>query len=185
MVQAASYDTKPLALGDRGQECPAISEDDIITARLLPIGPAGGNAAPSPDHLNAPPPRTTRAVGHVGEIDIADLSAGDQILIETTHSLYVFTVDDPEMPCGRLLGGILGDRLVYAYLLVSWAEGSDSKLAHKSIRAGEKLIFVIESGEGIQRVTTSMVKSLLHGKQAQAAAPMSSELKATLEQFSS
>lgn len=159
---------------DREQNLPLIPEDEKITVRISPFRPKEGgstaravrpfslhNSALRLERVDA---RQTARPEAVSEIDLGSLEAADQIVIETAHSLYTFTVTDPLAPSGRLAGGILGDQTVDAYLLSSHADNGASELAHKRLKAGLRSIFVIEAEKGPQKLTTSAVKSLLHRK---------------------
>jgi hypothetical protein len=102
----------------------------------------------------------------VSEICLGCLNAGDQVLIETAHSSYSFTVIDPRVPSGGLTGGLLGDRAVPAALISLWGDGSDSSLHRRRISAGSRLVFYIESRSSLRTLTTSAVRSLLHRRKA-------------------
>jgi len=117
-------------------------------------------------------------------MDLNSLSESDQVLIMTARNTYIFTVTDPTGPSGSLKGGILGDRLVEAYLLPTQVEIDTARLAHKSVNAGARITFVIGSDKGLQRMTTSPVKSLLHRKRAAAATPVNDRPRVTLDLFS-
>jgi hypothetical protein len=184
MINAASHYPKTLRLCSRGQNSSVISEDEKITNRLLPARAKDCDSTdreePSLTLYNAAPPSEPP----VSEIGPGSLRAADQILIETEQSVYVFTVKDANALSGRLAGGCLGNRPIDAYLLPTWVESGDSSIHRKSIKAGVKFIFVIEAGIGLQRLTTSTVKALLHRKKGGAARPLNSKRRVTLEQVS-
>lgn len=184
MINAASHYPKTLRLCSRGQNSSVISEDEKITNRLLPA------RAKDCDSTDKEEPGLTlynaaqMTEPLVSEIELSSLRKTDQILIETAQSVYVFTVKDPSALSGRLAGGCLGNRPVDTYLLPTWVESGDSSKHRKSIKAGVKFIFVIEAGIGLQRLTTSPVKALVHRKKGGAARPLNSKRRVTLEQVS-
>src|SRR5262245_24858674 len=114
-------------VSNQEQNPSVIPEDQKVTVRLLPIHPTDDHSdehagqlsdlymlpsqsvyrdvQPSPMHLSDEP---------VSKIDLIQLSVNDQILIETKHSFYSFTISDPKNLSGKLIGGLLGNRLVDA-----------------------------------------------------------------------
>jgi hypothetical protein len=163
MTNAATQYPQALTECDHGQHPSVISEDDKITLRLSPLCLRDCD-------LTA--------------MDLDSLSASDQILIMTARNTYIFTVTDPTGPSGSLKGGILGNQLVEAYLLPTRVEAGASRLARKSLSAGARLTFIIGSDKGLQKMTTSPVKSLLHRKRAAVAAPLINRPRVTLDLFS-
>ena len=155
-----------------------VFEDDKITLRLSPVRPAENQVTDSEDQtrtLYGPPPRIEgfngiqprrgHADGSVNEINLDNLSAADQILIETAHSVYSFTITDPALPSGKLIGGVLGNRQVKASLVPSQLRGGSSRFARRSLRTGSRLMFLIEQGNNLRRLTTSTVTKLLYRKE--------------------
>ncbi len=194
MIQAASDYPQASTVCSQQQHDSAITNDSVIsedertTIRLSPVRRKDAdaiakesfyNSAQMLDRLDA-----EQSEESVSEIALASLGAADQMLIHTKQSLYVFTIIDPESISGRLRGGILGDQKVDAFLLPSWVESRDSKITHKSIKAGVKFTFILEEGKGLQRLTTSTVKSLIHRKKARPATLLKRMPGVTLEQVS-
>ncbi|HST21101.1 MAG TPA: hypothetical protein VLR90_08290 [Blastocatellia bacterium] len=155
----------------------AVSEDDKITLRLSPVRSPENQATDSQDHIRTlygPPPRIegfnviqslrSNAEAAVNEINLDKLVAADQILIETTHSVYSFTITDPGIPSGKLIGGVLGNRQVKASLVPSQLHDS-SRFARRSLRIGSRLMFLIEHENYLRRLTTSTVTKILYRKE--------------------
>jgi hypothetical protein len=196
MIHPESHHPRTSAICNGAQNSPVMSEDDKITRRL-PAGysedtePAQRGARISDPYDSAARISYTdaRQSGrseqgrYVCEIDLNTLSAFDQILIETAQNAYIFTVTDPTGPAGSLAGGIMGSCPVGAYMLPSYLEIGASEMAHKILRAGAKAAFMIEAAQGLRRLTTSTVISLLHRKSEGAAAPISCRRRVTLEEF--
>lgn len=156
----------------------ATGEDDKITLRLSPVRPVENQMIGSEDKtrtLYGPPPRiegfsarqprTDNADGSVVEINLDNIGASDQILIETAHSVYSFTITDPAVPSGKLIGGILGNRQANASLIPSQLRSGNSRFARRSIRTGSRLMFLLEHGNNLRRLTTSTVARLLYRKE--------------------
>lgn len=91
----------------------------------------------------------------IPEIELDQLSAGDQIVIFTTHSDYIFLVSDPAKHLGMVIGGVFGNYAVEAYLRVLPVAG-DCRL-----RAGSRAVFYVGSSVGCRRVTTSIITNLV------------------------
>ena len=192
IIQVASHYPQALTLSSRDNSSvisSVISEDERPTTRLSSARAKGTgptereilyNTASRPDYASAEQPEATV----VSELDIDSLREADQLLIETARSHYVFTVVDTKELWGRLAGGMLGNRVVEAYLLPSRVESDASQVTSKSIKAGMKFIFVIEASKGLQRLTTSSVKSLRHRKKSGATTPLKRKQRVTLEQVS-
>ena len=146
----------------------SISEDEKATLQLAPIRkteayqsyrgerePSSGEVATMPlPELGMP----------VAEIDLDDLRADDQLLIETGHSVYSFTITDPVAPSGKLLGGILGNRLIEAWLLPPHRDTRGLRIFHRRLQAGTKVSFLMEWEKGLRTLTTSTVTRLVHRK---------------------
>lgn len=175
IIHPASYYRQVFSQGDKS---PSNSEDDKITMRLSPFRPDGEQVTESQDQvrtLYGPPPRIDgfnviqsrrgNAGGSVNEIDLDKLVAADQILIETSHSVYNFTITDPGLPSGKLIGGVLGNRQVKASIMPSQLRGSNSRFARRSLRTGSKLMFLIEHEGALRRLTTSTITKLLYRKE--------------------
>lgn len=152
IIRNAFYYPQALAVSNQGHN-PSIPEDEKVTLRLRPARP------------EALRPQKSEADWPVSEIDLDSLSASDEILIETARSVYCFTVTDPTVPSGKLIGGILGNRQVSASLVLLRSGGA-KRHARGSIRTGSKLIFLIERGHNLRRLTTSTVTGLQRKKEA-------------------
>ena len=156
----------------------AVSEDDKITLRLSPVRSAENQATENQDHIRTlygPPPRIEGfnviqsrrgdAEAAVNEINLDKLAAADQILIETAHSVYSFTITDPGIPSGKLIGGVLGNRQVKASLVPLQLYSNSSRFARRSLTAGSRLMFLIEHENYLRRLTTSTVTKILYRKE--------------------
>ncbi len=152
---------------------PAVSEDDKITLRLSSARAAGNQATES--EVQTRPlycsPSGSDGTGHgripdepVIEINLDGLSQSDQILIETAHSIYSFTITDTSLPAGKLIGGVLGNRQVNASLVPSQLRSGRSRYDRRSLRTGSRLMFLIEHGNNLRRLTTSTVTKLRYRK---------------------
>ena len=170
VIHPASYHRQVFA----GYNASAISEDDKITLRLSSARAAGNQLTDSEDQtrpLCCLPSRSDDSgqrgnlVGSVNEINLDGLGKSDQILIETAHSVYSFTITDPAVPAGKLIGGVLGNRQVNASLVPSQLRGGSSRFARRSLRTGSRLMFLIEYGNNLRRLTTSPVTKLLYRKE--------------------
>jgi hypothetical protein len=147
-----------------------IPEAEKITLKLSPVSAAP--AAPDPpDQATADLPSQAacseisqtsehRTIEPGSEIHFDDLSPGDRILIETNNSFYSFTINEPKILAGRLIGGVLGNRLVNAALLPSWF--AMPNLAPQSFKVGSRLVFMVEWGNNLRQLTTSVIIRLLH-----------------------
>jgi hypothetical protein len=94
-------------------------------------------------------------------VNIDSVAQFDQLIIETEKSTYIFTVGDPTMHWGRLTGGVLGNRLLAAYLVPS-EEELDSSTKESLIAVGNKVRFMLESECRIKWLVTSNVTRLVH-----------------------
>lgn len=100
----------------------------------------------------------------INEIALARLITGDQLLIETEHSIYLFTLIDPGNETGNLMGGLLGNYTTKACLL-SLSTDSDVPLRNsKGLRTGARARFLIDSDSGTRCLLTSTITKLVHRK---------------------
>jgi hypothetical protein len=150
---------------------PAISEDDKITLRLSSARAAGNQTTESEDQTRPLYCSPSHSDGSgrdrildepVIEINLDSLSQSDQILIETAHSVYSFTITDTSLPAGKLIGGVLGNRQVNASLVPSQLRSGSSRYVRRSLRTGSRLMFLIEYGNNLRRLTTSPITKLLY-----------------------
>jgi hypothetical protein len=160
----------------------AIQEDERITESLLsPIFKEGGSL-PTVDQTRslqqwACPECDRHLIGlethsvndQLIHVDINSVAKSDQLLIETEQSTYVFIVSDPTMRWGKLTGGILGNRLLPAYLLPAERE-LEASTNEFLISVGEKVRFVFESGNHIERLVTSSVTRVVRIREQKAVA---------------
>lgn len=178
IIHPASYYRQVFTVNSQGYNSPATSEDDEVTMRLSPARPASDQGGESEDQIRTlygPPPRIEGfdvaqpqrgyADGSVNEINLDKVGAADQILIETSHSVYSFTITDPGLPSGKLLGGVLGNRQVKASIVPSQLRGGNSRFARRSLRSGTRLVFLIEQEGTLRRLTTSIITKLLYRKE--------------------
>lgn len=130
------------------------------TEQLYAIGDMSSNSVckeilQSPEHKN---------IESESEIQLADLNETDQILIETANSFYNFTITEPKLLAGKLIGGALGNRLLNAALIPAGFAGCSSNYAPDSFKVGSRLMFLVECGDNLRQLTTSVITRLLHRK---------------------
>lgn len=183
-LYAAPRYPQTLKLCSQTQDSSLTGEDQKATARLSHRRAEGYDSAERGDlslSLSGSAPMADNAVS---EIELNSLRKADQILIETARSVYVFTIKDPKALSGNLIGGMLGNRLVDAYLLPAWVEVCGSRADQKSVKVGEKFTFIIEAAVGPKRLTTSTARALVHRKKSGAAHALNRRRRVTLEQVS-
>jgi hypothetical protein len=139
----------PVSAASSAPDQPACATDD------LPSHFADSDLSRTPEH---------RVIEPGNEIHFDDLSPGDCILIETNNSFYSFTISEPKILAGRLIGGVLGNRLENAALLPSWFAKPTPNLAPQSFKVGSRLVFMVEWGDNLRQLTTSVIIRLLHRK---------------------
>lgn len=179
IIHPTDYHRQALGRLDSHQTAALVSEDDKVTRRLPTVSSDRSHLLESEaayggfsgsllraKHVERQQPQGGAPEALVSELDLASLSAGDQLVIETAHSIYSFTVSDPTTPSGRLMGGVLGNRLVNAALIPSRSASGPVRLVHNDLGNGAKMIFIIEQGHNLRRLTTSAVMRLLHRKPA-------------------
>lgn len=197
IIHTAFYHPQAMATGKEEGSSSVISEDEKVTLRIAPARPAAdrlmGNEAQTEklcstpsrnESAKSPRSRKSDTDKSVCEIHLGSLSATDEILIETARSVYSFTVTNPSVPSGRLLGGILGNRLVNASLLPVRSGSSRSAFARSVIKIGSRLIFLIERGNSLRRLTTSAVTRLQYRKKGKGRSPSASARTVSLEHLS-
>jgi hypothetical protein len=182
VIHPASYYMQALALSSQGHNPPAVAEDEKTTLRLSSVRPTRNHLT---GHEDQPRAMRESPSQFLNEVKLANLSAGDQLLIETSRSVYCFTVTDPNVPCGKLTGGILGNRLVAASLVPAHSGSRRPKFARRSLRTNSKFIFLIEQGKYLRRLTTSAVTRLIHRKKVKTRVLSASMREVTLEHLSS
>lgn len=196
IIKAAPRHPQVFAVCNQGKKASSAPDSEKITLRLSPArstvnGLTGREDQPGSlcDSPSCPACggslQSREPNGSVAEIDINKLNASDQILIETTHSVYSFTVVDPTIPSGRLIGGVLGNHLVEAALIPSRIESGNAKPTHISLGTGSGFSFLIEWGDNLRRLTTSSVTSLiLRKKGGEHSAPVAARGRVRLEHVS-
>jgi hypothetical protein len=90
------------------------------------------------------------------EVPLDQMRENDQIVIQTSHSAYIFLVIDPVMRLGLVVGGLFGEYATEAYLEVLPAAHDDR------LRTGSRAIFYVGSRAGYKRVTTSIITNLIY-----------------------
>ena len=107
------------------------------------------------DTTARPPQMPAVELDATAEIALDQLRAGDQILIHTLHSTYIFLILDPAKQLGQVVGGVFGDYAIEV-LLDTMPVAHDHRL-----RAGMRVLFLAAGSRG-KRVTTSVIKRLVH-----------------------
>lgn len=171
-----------LALSSQGHNPSAVSEDEKITLRLSSVRSTGN---PLTEHVDQSRDLFDSPTQSLKEINLDSLRAGDQILIETAHSIYSFTITDPHIPSGKLIGGVLGNRLVKASLVPLYSGSRRLRLVRRTLRTNSKFIFLLEHGNYLRRLTTSAVTKLIHRKKVETGLLPASMREVTLEHLSS
>jgi hypothetical protein len=131
-------------------------EDQRITLKLR-----------APGAQDRPAEAPQRSLELRREVFADELSPQDQIIIETANSYYSFTLTEPKILAGRLIGGVLGNRQVNAAILPSWfAAPCGTSPAQQSFAVGSRLVFMLEWGDNLRQLTTSRITRLLHRRAA-------------------
>jgi hypothetical protein len=161
------FETSHQHRAEERRQTPVIDEGERITESLSPSSKQGAStptlddtrrleyrACPECDGhlLRSEPSKRNDCLTYV---NIDSVAKFDQLLIETEQSTYIFTVSDPAILWGRLTGGILGNCLLPAYLV-------KASSTEELITVGNKVHFVFESGNHIERLVTSKVTKLVH-----------------------
>ena len=94
-------------------------------------------------------------IGTTPEIALDQLRIGDQIVIQTAHSAYVYLVTDPAQCLGMVVGGVFGNYAAEVFLKASPAADI------YRLRAGARALFYTRSSAGYRRVTTSVITGLI------------------------
>jgi hypothetical protein len=151
-----------------------ISEDEKVTLRLPPSCPEAGdlfegdfypyqpfNSLVSQLNDQARQASGSELENSINEIGLDQLNPHDQIIIETAHSVYNFTVVDPQLLQGRLIGGILGNQIACATLKFSCSADENPLFTAKRLKSGLSLVFNIEWGNSFRQLITSTITRLL------------------------
>jgi hypothetical protein len=181
-IDSAPHYPRTMELYSRTASSSLSCGEQKITARLASTRAKEYDSTEGEDKSSAICGAALMGDSPVGEIELASLRESDQILIETARSVYVFTVEQPEALSGRLIGGLLGNRLLEVFLVPSWAVRQGSRGLQKSLKTGEKLTFVCGAGGGLQELTTSAVKALVLRRRSTVAHPRNGRRQETLEQ---
>lgn len=99
-----------------------------------------------------------RLVQHLKEVSLDCLKPFDTLLIQTDHSLYIFSAGDTAVR-GTLCGGVFGRHSVPAMIAFP-KEGLNARFNGSKITTGNQVVFLIKSGLKRLRVTTSVVTKL-------------------------
>jgi hypothetical protein len=107
------------------------------------------------DQRPSPTDSLSDSRGTTPEIALDQLRIGDQVVIQTAHSAYIYLVTDPAKRLGMVVGGVFGNYAAEAFLKVSPAADN------YRLRAGARALFYIRSSAGYRRVTTSVITGLI------------------------
>ena len=102
----------------------------------------------------------------VAEVDLNHLRAGDQLIILTLHSVYLFTVTDPALRYGELRGMHWGGQPMEAFLMQRPADDNRSNDRHSKLNRGANAVFIIKD-RPLRRLMTSMISGLIYRKKSQ------------------
>lgn len=93
-------------------------------------------------------------------IAVESLKNGDELIVSTENSQYVFNITDARERRGMLSGGQLGNNAREAvFYCVKIGEGIED-IDNSHIRTNAKAIFFLDTGNGIQRLLTSHIVKL-------------------------
>ena len=95
------------------------------------------------------------------EIALDGLEDGDLLLIQTSNSVYSFSVTDASARYGVLMGGHLGEACASALLMGSRGqESGDAGIDATQLMAGFPAVFILALKGESTRLETSALKSL-------------------------
>lgn len=97
----------------------------------------------------------------VEEVAINHMAPSDGLLIVTENHVYSFTVSNPAATEGVLSGGFLGDKAVKATLMASPSDSDAARFNFSKLVAGNRVVFFIESKQGLVSGVTSAVKKFI------------------------
>jgi hypothetical protein len=169
----SSYE-QTLAFGNPQAGLSIISEDEKVTLRMPPSCPEAGDLfesdlypyQPFDSVISQPNDIAQQASGSkwiesTNEIALDQLNPNDQLIIETTHSFYSFTVVNPNLLYGKLIGGILGNQIAGATLKFSCSENENPVFTAQRLKLGMSVVFNIEWGDKLRQLITSSITRLL------------------------
>ncbi len=145
------------------------SEDDKVTLRLAPQCTKEGDLLEDGFYPYQPfdgfaeattPLIQPLSADELTEIELAQLTPQAQILIETAHSVYHFTVINPQHLYGKLIGGILGNQTACATLKFSCSEHDQPMFTAQRLKLGMSIVFNIEWGKTFRQLMTSAITRL-------------------------
>jgi hypothetical protein len=100
------------------------------------------------------------------EMSFTALHPKEVLLLETTNSVYRFSLTDALNGVGKLSGGIFGDRPATASFLSSASPQEDYQPEDVGkVKVGSRAIFVYQSAEGLNHFVTSPIIKLTHARQ--------------------
>ncbi len=85
-------------------------------------------------------------------------------MIHTEYSRYSFLVLDPVERIGILTGGRLRRAMARATLVGMIESDDPSSRDETSLKVGAQALFHLKSPQGIRRITTSVITSIIHEK---------------------
>jgi hypothetical protein len=127
---------------------------DGRTTQRLPRRPCGG--ATQPLHS----PARSR---NVEELPLSGLRVGDRIMIRTAHSTYTLIITNPALPLGNLTGGRLGNTMTRASPVPLPLHEENGARNH-TLRCGGRVIFLLETPDGVQYFFPSRIAALIYRK---------------------
>jgi hypothetical protein len=115
----------------------------------------GENKKPKSGGSVESPPSQAISNSAAHEIAFDDIKTGDTITIQTRNSTYTFSVTDETERRGNLSGGPLESRVLDVKLL---------NVDGNKLMVGSRAMFLVESSQGVKRVSTSTIAKLTHEK---------------------
>ena len=164
---------RPITGSHQEQNFSIISEDEIVTLRIAPTDAEADDQQASEFYPYQPVDSEAKQINHqsqqaaegeanetAGEIELDQLKPDDQLIIETAHSIYHFTVVNPQLLYGKLIGGILGNQAVGATLKFSCSACESPVFTAQRLKLGLSIVFNIEWDNGLRQLLTSTITGL-------------------------
>jgi len=123
------------------------------------------NAITDESYCGTGPPLDSGGPEAVDEIALDSLKPSDRLLIQTANSAYSFVVIDPRERRGVLIGGASNECHPITFLVgARGRKNAETESDPSGLRTGAPAIFVIESGNRLRSLVTSIITGLIHIK---------------------
>jgi hypothetical protein len=97
------------------------------------------------------------------EISLPDINSMDEISIRTQNSEYYFRVTEPNLCCGLLRGGPLGDQPHEALFSGAIFPKSFGRANSTRLAIGARALFYVAINDRLKLLTTSLITQLAFG----------------------